>query len=142
MANKTGELGERFVSEWLAARGWHILHRRWRCVWGEIDLIARSPSEDVLAFIEVKTRSQGNWDAGGLLAVTPQKQTKLCRAAALFLTHYPELAILPCRFDVALVSSQKPKSNISDRSLDSRTMESTFALHAYLEDAFEATLEF
>ena len=112
-----GASGEDLVAEWLQQQGWEILHRRWRCRWGEIDIIAhRQPvdgdrqREATLAFVEVKTRRPGNWDAGGLLAMTPQKQEKLCKAAELFLANRPDLAEIPCRFDVATVRCQQQPS--------------------------------
>ncbi|MFN5514855.1 MAG: YraN family protein [Cyanobacteriota bacterium] len=100
-----GQLGEDLVARWLSAQGWRILHRRWRWRLGEIDLIARQINPDLLAFIEVKTRRPGNWDQGGVLAVTRPKQRKIILTAQQFLTCYPQLATLPCRFDVALVTA-------------------------------------
>jgi putative endonuclease len=100
----TGELGEEVVARWLIASGGKILHRRWRWRRGEIDLIAID--SDTLLFIEVKTRNRRNWDADGLLAITPQKQSKLFKSAELFLVKHPDLADYPCRFDVAIVRHQ------------------------------------
>jgi putative endonuclease len=171
-----GELGEQLVAEWLQAQNWVILHHRWHCRWGEIDLIARqvertredmeaqeeptktqgSPSKyssryltsSILAFVEVKTRSSGNWDDNGLLAITPQKQAKLGQTAQLFLAQHPDLANLPCRFDVALVRCQR----LSGRSSRTRIHSSPsliqlgqpllrsgyrLILHDYLPSAFE-----
>lgn len=38
--DKIGELGEKFISQYLINQGWKILASRWSCRWGEIDLIA------------------------------------------------------------------------------------------------------
>lgn len=100
-----GVLGEDFIAQWLQSSGWKILHRRWRCSLGEIDLIANN--SDLLAFVEVKTRSKGSWDAGGLLAITPQKQSKIWKTAQSFLVTNQEFTDYTCRFDVALVYCEK-----------------------------------
>jgi putative endonuclease len=114
----TGELGESFVAHWLKQQSWHILHRRWRSRWGEIDLIARSPQQ-VLAFIEVKTRSRSNWDEGGALAVNFSKQAKIQRTAELFLQQHPQWSDRPCRFDVALVACQLASSTQTNGAIAS-----------------------
>ncbi|NCR76666.1 MAG: YraN family protein [Microcystis aeruginosa K13-06] len=102
-----GELGENLVADWLQLQQWHILQRRWRSPGGEIDLIVLSKSQATLAFVEVKTRSAGNWDLGGKLAIDNRKQGKIYQAAQIFLSFYPQWSDLTCRFDVALVSCQK-----------------------------------
>jgi putative endonuclease len=99
-----GQLAENLVAEWLQQQGWQILAQRWHCRQGELDLVA--VRSDCLAFIEVKARSRGNWDADGLLAITPAKQEKLTFTAQMFLAAHPALAELPCRFDVAIVKAQ------------------------------------
>ena len=119
-----GVEGERVVAQWLEEQGAEILHRRWRCPWGELDLIARW--DDIVVFVEVKTRSPKNWDENGLLAISVQKQERLRNAAEYFLAQVPELAECPCRFDVALV-------HYWPQSTDST---SSFTILDYLQEAF------
>jgi putative endonuclease len=124
-----GTLGENLVAEWLQQQGWEILHRQWYCRWGEIDIIALGrdresdinrgnqnspfpiPHSQTLAFVEVKTRRRGNWDAGGMLAVSAAKQAKIWQTAEIFLSNRPDLANNSCRFDVALVRCEPLRQN-------------------------------
>ena len=106
-----GKKGEEVVAQWLINSGGRILHHRWRWKRGEIDLIAIA--SDTLLFIEVKTRNRSNWDANGLLAITPQKQARVISTAQLFLIKHPHLAEQPCRFDVAIVRHQPISRAIS-----------------------------
>ncbi|MEN9201866.1 MAG: YraN family protein [Thermostichus sp. DG_1_6_bins_120] len=120
---QTGDAGESWVRQYLAQQGWQILAQRWRCRWGELDLVATRA--DVLAFVEVKTRSRRSWDERGLLAISLRKQQRLIRAAQAFLSQHPHLSEWSCRFDVALVESQ-----VSEEGTD-------YTVVDYLEGAFD-----
>lgn len=156
-----GTFGENLVAEWLQQQGWEILHRQWHCRWGEIDIIALGidreteinrgnenspfpmPDSQTLAFVEVKTRRPGNWDAGGMLAVSATKQAKLWQTAEIFLSNRPDLANNSCRFDVALVRCE-PLTK-SDRQILPRLTAANFqsaagnhllTLQEYIRSAF------
>ena len=120
-----GELGEQIVAEWLQSQGYSIRYYRWRCRRGEIDIIAVNEPSNTLVFVEVKTRSDRNWDEGGLKAISLAKQQKIYQTAQLFLAKYPHLAEYYCRFDVALVTYQKEQSEVK------------LVIKDYLKNAFE-----
>lgn len=120
-----GTLGEQWLQEYLIQRDWTILHHQWRCRWGEIDCIAQHPQESLLAFIEIKTRQPRNWDNGGLLSITPQKQRKISKTAQYFLEQYPQFADFILRFDVALICYTIQRET------------PYFILENYLESAFD-----
>jgi putative endonuclease len=120
-----GNLGENLVTELLEAQGWQILATQWHCRLGELDIVACD--RQWLIFVEVKTRSVGNWDLNGALAVTKSKQRKIYLAALKFLGLNPHLANLSCRFDVALVVNQLNAN---------QNVDSDLYLHDYIESAF------
>ncbi|MFM7363908.1 MAG: YraN family protein [Cuspidothrix sp.] len=132
-----GNIGEDLVAKWLQSTGWEILHRRFWSRWGEIDIIAEY-QQTILAFVEVKTRSCANWDAGGKNAITPQKQAKLWQTAEIFLAEYPQKADYTCRFDVALVHYTKQRPKITGEDFLYRLSMSgyEFNLQQYIEAAF------
>ena len=74
---RRGVQGEAVAAAALERRGYRILERRYRCRWGEIDLVAWDPA-GVLCFVEVKTRGPEPL-APGREAVTPAKRRRVRR---------------------------------------------------------------
>ncbi|MEH1976584.1 MAG: YraN family protein [Nostoc sp.] len=158
-----GELGEDLVAQWLQSTGWIILHRRFSSRWGEIDIIAEYDGRteeklltqqsalgighSLLAFVEVKTRSSGSWDAGGRSAITPQKQAKIWRTAGIFLAQYPEKADYSCRFDVAIVYCQKISKNLTGVTANQEALATSsvpgykLKLQEYILAAFDSSID-
>ncbi len=136
-----GNYGEQLVCQWLTHKNCQIIHRQWHSRFGEIDIVAKGQSGqgtmqcEMLAFIEVKTRSQGNWDANGLLAVTRTKQRKLRTTARYFLVRNPHFSELPCRFDIALVICE---ANPPTRQLSLKipNTQKYLSLQSYIRNAF------
>ncbi|MGF1515645.1 MAG: YraN family protein [Elainellaceae cyanobacterium] len=133
-ALQRGQQGEAFVARVLESWGWSVLHRRWHCRWGEIDLVAQDldstpDAAATLVFVEVKVRSSGAWDDQGL-AVTWRKQQRLWQAARHFLMTHEATAHLPCRFDVALVQCRPARRGSPDAP-------DGYSLQRYIKGAFD-----
>lgn len=80
-----GKAGEVVASKLLIARGFKIVEQNYKCLIGEVDIIATH--KETLYFVEVKTRTSTayGWPAE---AVTPKKQNKLRLLALYYLvTH-------------------------------------------------------
>jgi putative endonuclease len=79
-----GTMGEALAVDHLTRMGLRILHRNWRCRYGELDVIASDEASRTVVFVEVKTRTGDGY--GGLAhAVTPRKVRRLRRLAGLWL---------------------------------------------------------
>ena len=92
-----GEEFEERAAQWLRAQRMRLLARNFRTRLGEIDLVALD--DGCLVFVEVRARHNPRF-AGAAASVGRDKQQRIRRAALLFLQQRPELAHLPCRFDV------------------------------------------
>ncbi len=82
-----GHMAEDAAASWYAENGYTVLARNWRCVQGEIDILCtrRNPPGCItLVVCEVKARSS-NSHGHPLEAVTPAKQRRLRRLAAIYL---------------------------------------------------------
>ncbi len=80
------------------ARGAEILHQRWKCKEGEIDLIARQGG--VLVFIEVKARKN---HAAAAESLSPNQQQRLLNAANRYLAENGQSLDTETRFDLVTV---------------------------------------
>src|SRR5689334_14042733 len=80
---------------------YQILHHRMRNYAGEIDIIALRGRQ--LVFIEVKARSSDLDD----ILVSFKQQSRIIRAAELFLSHNPKYRNHEIRFDVAIIKPYK-----------------------------------
>ncbi len=96
---KLGNFGEDTIAAWLIQRSYTILERNYATRLGEIDLIAQK--DDVIAFIEVKTRKNVYFHVATVVNKT--KQRKMIKTALHYImTHKLDEKIF--RFDVATVT--------------------------------------
>lgn len=95
-----GMQGEHYALEHLQKHNYRIVARNWRCRSGEIDLIAEE--EDVLVFVEVRTRAHTKRFGTPQESVDYRKQQRV-RATAKFYLHQHKKFELKVRFDVVAV---------------------------------------
>lgn len=95
-----GHKGEELAAQFLAAQGYSILQRNYRCRLGEIDIVARDGATTV--FVEVKTRSSGRYGQAQE-AITYRKRAKLRRLGEYYVAQFgcQEESL---RFDVVAIS--------------------------------------
>ncbi|WP_152192906.1 YraN family protein [Georgenia satyanarayanai] len=103
--DEVGARGERIAAAMLHEDGYEILERNWRCREGEIDIVARDPRSDAIAFVEVKTRS-GTGFGHPAEAVGPAKLERLRRLAGRWLSEHGTRAA-EVRIDVVAVLSRR-----------------------------------
>ena len=95
-----GKKGEELAASYLKKnQGYKILHRNYRCTFGEIDIIAKD--QDVLSFVEVKTRSSAGFGIPQE-SVNKRKQHQLSKVALEFINRY-KVHNMKARFDVVAV---------------------------------------
>jgi len=92
-----GAYGERLAVRYLLEQSVEILDRNWRCVRGELDIVAREGP--ALVVCEVKTRSGAGFGAP-YEAVTWRKQRRLRQLGGLWRDDHPEQSAGALRIDV------------------------------------------
>ncbi|WP_348674807.1 YraN family protein [uncultured Abyssibacter sp.] len=106
---RRGAAAETRAERWLAGQGLRRHDRNVRCRLGEIDLIMRDG--DTFVMIEVRQRSSASFgDAAA--TVTRHKQRRLIAATRWWLSHNPEHAAAPIRFDVVAIDGGPAEERI------------------------------
>ncbi|MEN6664284.1 MAG: YraN family protein [Phycisphaerae bacterium] len=109
-----GSRGEALARSFLKKQGLKILAENYRCASGEIDLIAldsRDNAADVLAFVEVKTRTSAEHSQPEA-AVHRRKKKRIRSAAAHYLARHAAQD-LDIRYDIVtvLLDQDPPRIN-------------------------------
>ncbi len=99
-----GRLGETLARKYLRKAGFKILARNYACAYGEIDLVAFRPREELIVFVEVKTRRSSRYTQP-YSAVNANKQRKLRKAAEHYLTAKAAARDVSYRFDVVSITA-------------------------------------
>ena len=104
-----GVYGENIAGKYLRKNGYKILQKNFRTKFGEIDIIAKE--NDVIAFVEVKTRESGEF-ASPFLSIDKNKQKHIIKASLVYLKSKKILEKHACRFDViSVISNDTGSSN-------------------------------
>ncbi|MFP3870515.1 MAG: YraN family protein [Syntrophobacteria bacterium] len=112
-----GDEGEQLAVRHLKRLGYRIICRNYRCLLGEIDIIARH--RGYLVFVEVKLRDSEAFGSPKH-AITPAKQHKLSQVAWHYLQMH-DLTETSARFDVVTVSgvSASPRLEVIENAFES-----------------------
>ena len=105
---KLGQRGEDLAASYLKKKGYKIIHRNFKTMIGEIDIIARDG--DDLVFIEVKTRESLEY-GHPFESVNKNKRRKIANVAMLYLKRLKDIP--PCRFDVVSVYYEQGRAEFN-----------------------------
>ena len=108
----TRTIGEEIENEayrFLLNQNYQLLTRNFHCKFGEIDLIIKSPEEEIVS-VEVRYRKNDAF-GGATYSITSAKQRKIIKSAAYYLHTY-NLSDSPCRFDVITLEPNNHGKNL------------------------------
>ena len=95
---KPGVQAEQSAAQFLQRHGLKLVEAKFRCRFGEVDLILRDG--ETLVFAEVRQRSSKDF-GGAAASIDKHKQQRLILTAQHYLAALPRVP--PCRFDAVLL---------------------------------------
>ena len=110
-----GDYTEGLACQYLENKGFKLIERNFNCRLGEIDLIMQD--NDVLVFVEVRYRRNNDFGSAAD-SITNNKQSKLIKAASVYLQQHTNLNKYPARFDVVSITGSIETSNLKNINFD------------------------
>jgi putative endonuclease len=109
---EVGSHAEDLATEFLLEHGFEIVERNYKCLIGELDIIAIDG--DVMVFVEVRSRASVAY-GDAIETVNRRKQRKVTRVAEVFLQHKQQYASFPeYRFDVIAINGEREITHYPD----------------------------
>jgi putative endonuclease len=105
---KRGDLAELVACNYLENMNYQIIHKKWRCKIGEIDIIALD--QDIIVFIEVRSRYLSSQFGSAIESIDLRKQRKL-KAVAMQYLHFQHMHHHTVRFDCITVEWKIPNAS-------------------------------
>ncbi len=105
--NEIGKAGEEIALDFFKNKGYRIMEKNYKTVFGEIDIIAKD--KDTIVFIEVKTRTDISFGYP-FEAVNPKKRKKIKNVALSYMKRFKKE--LPSRFDVLSINFEEGRNKI------------------------------
>lgn len=102
---KLGAEGEQIALKFMEARGFILVSKNFRFQRAEVDIIVKDEGNQLLVFIEVKTRRNRKFGEPEE-SVTQRKVNQICKSAEGFLMKNPEYNKYTRRFDVIAIMIQ------------------------------------
>ncbi len=102
-----GAQAEKLAEQFLARQGLQLITKNYRCKQGEVDLIMQD--QDTIVFIEVRHRVRADYGSAAE-SITISKQTKVIKAATIFMMKKGWYQHKAVRFDVVTIQGSLVES--------------------------------
>jgi putative endonuclease len=107
--HQKGLWAELRAAVYLRLKGYKILDMRFKTPVGEIDIVARRGN--MLVFVEVKLRAT---ESEGAEAIHARNQSRVTRAAELYLQKHPSYNDMDMRFDALIITKGRAFTHIEN----------------------------
>lgn len=112
--NDLGKWGEQVAADYLAGKGWKILHRDWKYEHKDLDIVCVDNKTNSVVFVEVKTRTTDQWGEPSE-AINLQKKNNVINAATAYLREFGLMGRI-WRYDsISIVGSPDTKYTIEHK---------------------------